>query len=270
MAEYRTEDLRTVALVGHGAAGKTTLAEQLLAKSAMIGAAGAVERGTTVSDYDPQEKSTLHSLRSSVLHCDHNGTRIHLIDTPGYPDFLGQAIGALDAVETVAVVVSATNGIELVTRRMMAWAKARNLCRMIIVNKIDHEHINLPVLLEQLQEAFGAEVLPINLPADGGDRVIDCFDHDQGTADFQSVADVHRKVMEQVVEVDDAAMEKYLEEGAVDPTTLHAPLEKALREGHLIPVCFVSARTGAGVQDLLDVMSRHLPNPTEGNPPLFF
>jgi elongation factor G len=270
MGEYRTEELRTVALVGHGAAGKTTLAEQLLAKSGMIGAAGAVERGSTVSDYDPQEKGALHSLRSSVLHFDYIGVRIHLIDTPGYPDFLGQAIGALDAVETVAVVVSATNGIELVTRRMMAWAKARNLCRMIIVNKIDHEHINLPVLLEELQEAFGAEVLPINLPAHNGARVIDCFDHDQGDADFQSVAEVHRKVIEQVVEVDDAAMEKYLEEGAVDPTTLHAPLEKALREGHMIPVCFVSARTGAGVQDLLDVMARHLPNPAEGNPPLFF
>jgi elongation factor G len=209
-------------------------------------------------------------LRSSILHCDHNGTRIHLVDTPGYPDFLGQALGALDAVETVAVVVSATNGIELVTRRMMAWAKARNLCRMIIVNKIDHEHINLPLLLEELQEAFGTEVLPINLPAENGARVIDCFDHDQGDADFQSVAEVHRKVIEQVVEVDDAAMETYLEEGAVDPTTLHAPLEKALREGHIIPVCFTSARTGAGVQDLLDVMVRHLPNPTEGNPPLFF
>jgi elongation factor G len=259
-----------VALVGHGAAGKTTLAEQLLATSGMIGAAGTVERGSTVSDYDPLEKTTLHSLRASVLHCDHKGTRIHLIDTPGYPDFLGQAMGALDAAETVAVVVSATNGVELVTRRMMAWASARNLCRMIIVNKIDHEHIDLPLLLEQLQEAFGSEVLPINLPADNGNRVIDCFDHDEGKADFLSVADVHRQVMEQVVEVDDEAMEKYLEEGAVDPTTLHAPLEKALREGHLIPVCFVSARTGAGVEELLDVMARHLPNPTEGNPPLFF
>jgi elongation factor G len=269
MAEYRTEELRTVALVGHGAAGKTTLAEQLLAKAGMIGAPGAVERGTTVSDYDPQEKGALHSLRSSILHCDYNGTRIHLIDTPGYPDFIGQGLGALDAVETVAVVVSATSGIELVTRRMMAWAKSRNLCRMIIVNKIDHEHVNLPLLLEQLQETFGTEVLPINLPADSGSRVIDCFDHDQGTADFQSVAEVHRKVMEQVVEVDDAAMEKYLEEGAIDPTTLHGPLEKALRDGHLIPVCFTSARTGAGVQDLLDVMARHLPNPGEGNPPLF-
>ena len=270
MADFSTANLRTVALVGHGAAGKTSLAEQLLAKSRMIGAAGSVEKGSTVSDFDPLERTALHSLRSSVLHCDYNGSRIHLIDTPGYPDFLGQAIGSLDAVETAAIVVSATNGIELVTRRMMDWAKSRNLCRVLVVNKIDHENIDLPMLLEQLQDAFGPEVLPVNLPSEGGARVIDCFDHDQGEADFLSVADVHRRVMEQVVEVDDAAMEKYLEEGAVDPTTLHAPLEKALREGHIIPVCFVSARTGAGVQDLLDVMARHLPNPTEGNPPLFY
>jgi elongation factor G len=271
--QFSTEQLRTVAVVGHGAAGKTLLVEQLLAKSKMIGAAGSVEKGSTVSDFDPLEKSALHSLRASVVHCNHatgdTAARIHLIDTPGYPDFVGQALGALDAVETVAVVVSAVNGIELVTRRMMDWARARKLCRIIVVNKIDHDNIDLPLLLAQLQEAFGAEVLPINLPAENGARVIDCFDHDSGSADFLSVPEVHRKLMEQVVEVDDAAMEKYLEEGAVDPTTLHGPLEKALREGHIIPVCFTSARTGAGVSDLLDVMTRHLPNPREGNPPLF-
>ena len=111
MATYATANLRTVALVGHGAAGKTSLAEQLLAKSKMIGAAGSVEKGSTISDHDVLEKAALHSLRSSVVHCDYSDTRVHLIDTPGYPDFLGQAIGALDAVETVAVVVSATVGI---------------------------------------------------------------------------------------------------------------------------------------------------------------
>jgi elongation factor G len=99
--------------------------------------------------------------------------------------------------------------------------------------------------------------------------VIDCFAEDRGQADFQSVADVHRKVMEQVVEVDEDAMTRYLEQGSIDPTTLHAPLEKALREGHLVPVCFASARTGAGVQDLLEVFVRHLPHPGEANPPLF-
>lgn len=252
MPSFTTDRIRTLALVGHGASGKTTLAEQLLAKAGKIAAAGAVERGTTVSDFDPQEKAAGHSLRAAVLHCEYKDTRVHLIDTPGYPDFLGHAIGALDAVETVAVVVDAGKGIELVTRRMMDWSGKRKLDRMIVVNKIDAENLDLPRLLAELQEAFGAEVLPINLPAEGGKRVIDCFDKDDGEADFSSVAEVHRKVMEQVVEVDDAAMEKYLEEGSVDPSTLHDPLEKALREGHIIPVCFTSARTGAGVADLLD------------------
>jgi elongation factor G len=270
---FSTEQLRTVAVVGHGAAGKTTLVEQMLAKSGMIGAPGSVQKGSTVSDFDPLEKAAQHSLRASVVHCDHvadgNPVRIHLIDTPGYPDFVGQALGALDAVETVAVVVSASAGIELMTRRMMEAARARNLCRLVIVNKIDQDNLDLPALLARLQEAFGREVLPINLPAEGGRRVIDCFDHDTGEADFLSVADIHRKLIEQVVEVDDAAMERYLEEGAADPSTLHAPLEKALREGHIIPVCFTSAQTGAGVADLLDVIARHLPNPREGNPPQF-
>jgi elongation factor G len=259
-----------VALVGHGFAGKTSLAEALLARSGMIGAAGSVDRGTTVCDFDPLEKDYKHSLRASLCHVDYKGTRVHLIDTPGYPDFIGQAIGALDAVETVAVVVSAAAGIELVTTRMMEWAKARNLCRMIVVNKIDHENVDLPGLLAQLQETFGKECLPINLPAEGGARIIDCFANERGDADFLSVADVHRMVIEQIVEVDEEAMNRYLEEGEADPATLHAPLEKALREGHIVPVCFVSARTGAGVGDLLEVFARHLPNPAEGNSPLFF
>ncbi len=269
MGDYTTDRLRTVALVGHGAAGKTLLAEQLLAKSKMIAVPGAVEKGTTVCDFDPQEKAAQHSLRSAVVHLDWRDTRIHLIDTPGYPDFVGQAIGALDAVETVAVVINASAGIELTTRRMMDWARQRKLCRMVIINKIDADNVDLPVLLAQVQESFGAECLPLNLPAERGARVIDCFALDQGKADFMSVADVHRRVMEQVVEVDEEAMTRYLEQGSVDPTTLHAPLEKALREGHLVPVCFTSARTGAGVQDLLEVFVRHLPHPGEANPPLF-
>ena len=270
MAEFTTDRLRTVALVGHGAAGKTLLTEQLLVKSRRIGVAGAIEKGTTVSDFDPQEKTVQHSLRSAVVHLDWRDTRVHLIDTPGYPDFVGQAIGALDAVETVAVVINAAAGIELSTRRMMDWARQRNLCRIIVINKIDAENVNLPALLAQVQETFGPECLPLNLPADRGARVIDCFAEDHGQADFQSVADVHRRVMEQVVEVDDEAMTRYLEQGSVDPTTLHAPLEKALRDGHLVPVCFTSARTGAGVQDLLEIFVRHLPHPGEGNPPLFY
>ncbi|MCC7040626.1 MAG: elongation factor G [Burkholderiales bacterium] len=269
MASYATEQIRTVALVGHGAVGKTTLAEALLVKSGALPAAGSVERGTTVSDFDPLEKQYLHSLRASLLHCDTPDARIHLIDTPGFPDFIGQAIGVLDAVETAAVVVNAQTGIEMITSRMMAWAADRRLCRVVIVNKIDAENADPERVLGAIQAAFGKECLPINLPADGGQRVVDCFFNPSGTSDFSSVADAHRALVDQVVEVDEELMSLYLEQGEVEPSQLHAPFEKALREGHLVPVCFVSARTGAGVAELLDVFVRLLPNPTEGNPPRF-
>lgn len=269
MPKFPSESIRAVALVGHGASGKTTLAEALLAKAGVIQAMGSVERGTTVCDFDALEKTYQHSLNAAMVHLTHRDTRIHLIDTPGLPDFMGRAIGALPAVETAAVVVSAQNGIEMITTRMMQWAKKRELCRMIIINKIDAENINLPGLLEAIQAAFGAECLPINLPADGGKKVVDCFFNPAGDSDFSSVADAHQALIDQVVEVDEKLMEKYLEQGDISPEELHAPFEQALREGHLIPVCFVSARNGAGVAELLDIMVKLLPNPTEGNPPQF-
>ena len=270
MPSYATQNLRTVALVGQGGAGKTTLTEALLLKSGAIKEAGAVERGTTVSDFDAMEKSWQHSLRASIVHVDTADTRIHLIDTPGFADFLGQAIGALDAVETAAVVVSAQTGPEMIASRMMDWAAKRRLCRIVIVNKIDAENVDLPQILAQIQAGFGRECLPINLPAGGGKRVVDCFFNPDGESDFSSVADAHRALVDQVVEVDEELMALYLEQGEIAPDQLHAPFEKALREGHLVPVCFVSAKTGAGVAELLDVLVKLAPNPTEGNPPLFF
>jgi elongation factor G len=270
MSQYTTEQLRTVALVGHGAAGKTTLAEALLAKCGGVGAAGSVERGTTASDFDPLEKSWKHSLRSSILHLDTPDARVHLIDTPGFPDFIGQAIGALDAVETAAVVVNAQAGIEMITTRMMEWAAKRKLCRIVIVNKIDAENVDPRATLAAIQQAFGKECLPINLPAGNGSRVVDCFFTPSGEADFSSVAEAHGALVDQVIEVDEDLMAQYLEQGEeIAPAQLHAPFEKALREGHLVPVCFVSARTGAGVPELLDVLVKLAPNPLEGNPPLF-
>jgi elongation factor G len=270
MANHAVDSLRTVALVGHGGAGKTTLAEALLAKAGAIGAPGSVEKGTTVSDFDPLEKQFQHSLRASVLHLDTPAARIHLIDTPGFPDFIGQAVGALDAVETAAVVVNAANGVEMITTRMMEQAAERKLCRIVIVNRIDAENVDCEAVLASIRAAFGNECLPINLPADGGKRVVDCFFNPSGDADFSSVASAHQALIDQVVEVDEALMAKYLEQGeSIEAGQLHAPFEKALREGHLVPVCFVSARTGAGVGELLDVLVKLAPNPSEGNPPLF-
>jgi elongation factor G len=269
MAHFATANIRTLALVGHGASGKTTLAEALLAKAGAIQVAGGVERGSTVSDFDPLEKTWKHSLRASVLHLETQGTRVHIVDTPGFPDFIGQAIGALDAVETAAIVVSASAGIEMITSRMMEWAAQRKLCRLLIVNKIDAENVDVPAVLEAIRTTFGKECLPINLPADGGKRVVDCFFNPAGESDFSSVAEAHAALVDQVVEVDEELMSLYLEQGEIAPEQLHAPFEKALREGHLVPVCFVSARTGAGVAELLDVLVKLAPNPAEGNAPLF-
>ena len=269
MTKFLPEAIRTIALVGHGAAGKTTLVESLLYKAGAIGAMGSVEKGSTVCDSDPLEKTYQHSLNAAIVHLTHGDTRVHLIDTPGLPDFIGRAIGALPAVETAAVVINAQNGIEMITSRMMQWAAKRGLCRMIIVNKIDAENIDLPGLLTRIQATFGKECLPINLPAGEGKRVVDCFFNPSGESDFSSVEEAHQALVDQVVEVDEALMARYLEQGEISPAELHQPFEKALREGHLIPVCFVSARNGAGVAELLDIFVRLMPNPTEGNPAQF-
>lgn len=266
--------IRTFALVGQTAAGKTSLVESLLWKAGAIGAPGSLERGTTVCDFDPLEKRAQHSLNAAVVHFAYKEVRVHLIDTPGYLDFVGQSMTALEAVDTAAIVINAQVGIEMMATRMMEWAGRRNLCRMIVVNKIDGTGVDLPGLVAQIQAAFGKECLPLNLPANGGTEVIDCFFNPAAQpgheADFSSVEAAHRALVEQVVEVDPGFVERYLNDGDVDPRELHAPLEQALREGHLIPICFVSARNGAGVAELLEVVDKLLPNPTEGNPPQFY
>jgi len=265
--------IRTLALVGQAGCGKTSLAEALLAKSGSVPPGGSVERGSTVCDYTPLEKQLQHSLKLAVASFETQdttqSTRIHLLDTPGYPDFLGHTLPALAAVETAAIVINAQNGIEMMTPRFMQWAAKRSLDRLIIVNKIDADNVDLEALLSRIQQAFGKECLPLNLPAAKRSRVSDCFFAPSGEADFSSVEEAHRKLVEQVVEIDEKLMEVYLEKGEVAPEELHEPLERALREGHLIPVVFTSARTGAGIAELLEVIVRLLPNPTEGNPPAY-
>ena len=272
MANYTTEDIRNIAIVGHGNAGKTSLIEALLHNAGAINQKGSVERGSTVCDFDPQEKEHQHSLETTIASMDYHGGHINLIDTPGYPDFISRSLAVLAAVETCAVVINAQTGIELVSTKMMETAMDRGLDRLIIVNKIDAEQVNLEALLAQLRETFGKECLPLNLPADGGKEVIDCFFQATGKeTDFSSIQESHTNIIDQVVELDEDLMEVYLEQGdEISPEQLHDPFEQALREGHLIPVCFTSAETGAGIEELLEIFARLMPNPKEGNPPQFF
>ena len=266
-----TADIRNIALVGHAGSGKTLLAEALLFEAGSIRAKGSLARGTTVCDHDPQARRLLHSVDATLCWFESGNAHVNLVDTPGFPDFIGRTLPVLEAVETAAVVVSAVAGVEPMAQRMMDFARERGLCRIVIVNKIDARDANPGATLEEIREQFGRECLPVNLPAGRGAKVVDCFFHSDGEpTDFSSVGQAHTEIVDQVVEVDDELMALYLEQGEeLEPEQLHDPFEKALREGHLVPVCFVSAETGAGIPELLEVLSRLMPNPAEGNPPPF-
>ena len=232
--------------------------------------------GNTVSDFTEEEKAHKHSLQPSVLHFDYEGHLVNLIDTPGLSDFTGHAIACFPACETIAVVVDAQKGIDSVTRRMMAVAAERKIPRMIVVNKIDEHNLNLPALVRSIRDTFGGICLPINLPADDAKKVVNVFEHD-GTdaagdnADFSSVHEAHKQIVEQVIEIDDDLTMAYLEkgEGAFDRAKLHTAFEACLGDAHLIPICFVSAKTGVGVDDLLHIFASLCPSPLEVNPPEF-
>ncbi len=268
---HSTECIRNIAMLGHARAGKTTLIEALLAKAGEIRSAGSIEKGTTVCDFTDQERRLGHSLDVAVCHFEHAGRYVNLLDTPGYPDFMGRSLAVLPAVETAAIVINAEHGIEPVAQRMMSYAAERKLCRLVIVNKIDSEGAELEGLVDDIRRLFGERCVPVNLPARHGGTVADCFFAPADEQpDFWSVPAAHTAITDRVVELDDELMQQYLEQGeeiALD--RLHDPFERALRRGHVVPICFVSAKTGAGLRQLLRVFTELMPNPLEGNPPEF-
>ncbi|MEO6690339.1 MAG: elongation factor G [Dokdonella sp.] len=268
---YTTDGIRNIALAGHASAGKTTLFEALLHAGGAIQTAGTIERGSTVSDHDPMEKERKHSMAASIASIDSGDIHINLIDTPGFPDFRGPTLSALAAVETCAIVVDAVTGIAHSTRRLMDRAKQRNLCRVLIVNKIDHDGIDLEGIVESLRDEFGKECLPVNLPAKNGSAVVDCFFQPTGESDFSSVAGAHQHIIDQVVEINESVMGHYLDDGesGLSGQELHDAFEQCLREGHLVPICFVSARSGVGIKEFINFAGKLLPNPKEGNPQPF-
>lgn len=268
-------EIRNIALVGNGGSGKTTLTERLLFSAGVIQRMGSVQDKNTVSDWAEEEHHHQHSLNQTMVHFEAKSHMsgesvvVNLLDTPGLSDFIGHAIASLPAVETAMVVIDAGKGIETVTRRIFNIAKDRNLPRAIVVTKIDEHNIDLEALVERIRETFGMECLPINLPTAGGEGVVNVFEaeHAEGVPPmFGSVEEAHQQIQEQVVEVDEKLTETYFEGGELDPKKLHAAFEKCMREGHLVPICFCSAKTGAGIEDLMHVIVDYMPSPEEGNP----
>src|SRR5262245_11995199 len=269
MAKYKVEDIRTIALAGHLGAGKTTLADALLFHAKAVDRKGSVDDGSSVSDFDDEEKKRKFSIDTSVLHLSHKGKQIHLLDTPGYPDFVGAALGALNAVENVAIVVSAPNGIQVNTRRMFKEAGKRELARMIVINKLDAENIQFDQLLGTLRETFGKGCVLFNAPNAVGPSVSSVVSVVNPPASAPAglpvdLAAARSQLIDAVVETDDALMEKYLMEGSVSDDELRAAIPKALASGNLIPIFCAAVKKDVGVPEVLEALASYALSPAQG------
>jgi elongation factor G len=240
MATHKVEDIRNVALVGHGAAGKTTLADAMLFYSKAVDRKGSVDDGSSISDFDDEEKKRKFSIDTSVLHLDAKGKRIHLLDTPGYPDFVGAALCALDAVENAAVVISAPSGIQVNTRRMFREAGKRELARFIVINKLDADNIHFAELLTAIRDTFGKGCVLFNAPNAVGAKFSSVLSvlHPPASAPADCPVDLaaaRSELIGAAVESDDALAEKFLMEEPISDEELIAVLPKSLAAGTLVP-----------------------------------
>jgi len=259
MAKYSVEDVRNVVLCGHGSTGKTTLVDKMLTTTGTVNRQASVDDGTSICDFDEEEKQHQYSIEASVVHFQHAGKHFHVIDTPGYPDFIGQTIGALRGVDTAAIVVSAQAGIEVNTRRVFAEAERAGVGRMIIISKMDGENIDFAGLLESIRGLFGNDCVLLNVP-------LGCGADFRGVASTLKVpddtegavvdpAEIHESLIESIVMADEAVMERYLEGNLPTDEELSRLLVQATAEGGLIPMVCVSGKTGVGVPELLSALA---------------
>ncbi|QDU40183.1 Elongation factor G [Maioricimonas rarisocia] len=268
MPRHQVDDIRNVALVGHGAVGKTTLADLMLFKTGKNSRAGSVDDGTSLFDTEEDEKERKHSITAAVGHFDHDGRHVNLVDTPGMPDFVGHLIGALRGVETAALCVSAPSGIEVNTRKSFQYAGEEGLARFVVFNKLDGDNIDFPALVESLREMFGPACALMNVPVGVGSDfsgVVSSIDV-PGEVPAGAVMDpaaAGQQVIDAAVEADEDLMERYLEGEELTGEELSGAISKAIIAGTLIPVFCTSAKEDIGVQELLDGLARYAPSPAD-------
>ncbi len=261
-----TGDIRNIVLLGHGGSGKTSLAEAMLHKSGATNRLGSVDDKTSICDYYDEEKEHQHSIQSALAHINHAGKLINIIDTPGYPDFIGPAIKSIPAAETAVIVISAPAGIETNTRKMFQLAAETNMPRLIVINKMDAENVAFPELIKGIQETFGSQCRCANLPAADKASVIDCIENETGDSPLMDVAQAHTELIESVIEADDDLMESYLGGEEISAEKIASVFVEALKAGTLIPILFTDARGETGVQELLDIIVKYTPSPRQVKP----
>ncbi len=269
MGRYETKDIRNVAFVGHGASGKTSLVEGILFKAGATKRLGSVDDGTSISDFDPEEKERKTTIDSSILHCSWQDREINIIDTPGYPDFISGSIGALNAVETAVIVIAATSGIQVNTQKMWDIAGDAGLARVVVITKMDGDNIDFPALLDSIQNTFGEECLPLMLPVGHGSGfkgVVDIYNLPEEVPGdvIGDVDDCREKFLEGIVCVCDDTMEKYLDGQEIEVEKLQGCFTTAVASGSVVPVLCCDNKKGLGVEEIVDVIAKSTPSPEKG------
>jgi len=260
-----TGDIRNIVLLGHGGSGKTSLAEAVLHTSGATNRLGSVDDKTSVCDYYDEEKEHQHSIQSAVVHIEHSGKLINIIDTPGYPDFIGPTIKAVPAAETAVIVISAAAGVETNTRKLFETATGANKPRLIVVNKIDAENTDLAALVKSIRETFGPQCRCANLPAADKGSVVDCVKNKAGDSPLMDVSAAHTELIESVIEADDELMESYLGGEEISDEKIVGVFVKALKTGTIVPILFTNARKEVGIAELLDLIVRYTPSPEQAD-----
>ena len=261
-----TGDIRNIVLLGHGGSGKTSLAEAFLHLTGAANRLGSVDDKTSICDFYDEEKEHQHSIQSSIVNINHAGKLINVIDTPGYPDFIGPAIKAIPAAETCLITIGASAGIETNTRKTFELATKANKARIIVINKMDAENVDFPELLKNIRETFGLRCRCANLPAADKASVIDCIVNDSGDSPLMDVAQAHTDLIESVIEADDDLMEAYLGGEEISTEKVASVFVEALNTGTIIPIVFTNARNEVGVTELLDIVAKYTPSPAQAVP----
>ncbi len=263
MPVSKPQDIRNIVLLGHGGAGKTTLAEAMLHAAGVTGRLGSVDDGTSHMDYTDIEKDRKHSVDPIAAHVTHAQKTINLIDTPGYPDFIGGAVSSMGGADVAVIVVSATSGIEVNTRRLFKIAKQDRMPLAIVINKIDGDNVDLQRLMGDITDTFGKACRPMNLPTGGATAVLDCFTAQEGEADFADVSQAHTQITENIIEADDELMEAYLGGEEIPPRKLWSAFASAMCSGTVVPVLFAAAKAEVGVKEFMDAVANYFPSPAD-------